>query len=118
MKAHAWIVMVLMALALAMPGCSKKSDVDTSKLEKNFQSADTKTQTQVNQAVDAIKNADYAGAMTKLQSVASQAKLTPEQQQAVKDTLEQLKTKALEATKKATEGANKALGDVQKSLPK
>lgn len=109
---------MLVALIVAVAGCSKKSGVNTSGLEKSFQSADPKAQTVVNQAVDSIKKADYSGALASLQKAASQAKLTPEQQQAIQDVIQQVQKALADAAGKATEGANKALGDVQKSLPK
>lgn len=114
------ITVVIVALSLSFTACSKKgaANVDTAKLEQIFQSADGSAKSSVNEAVAAVKNADYAGALTKLQAVAKDAKLTPEQQAAVKDVIEQVRTALSGAADKAVEGANKAAGDLQKSLGK
>ena len=118
MKRHTWILVTVMALAAAVAGCGKKGGVETSQLEQSFQSAEAPVRTSVNKAVAALKNADYAGAMADLQKLASQAKLTPEQQTAVNDVVEQIKKVIAETASKAAEGANQAIGDLQKSLPK
>jgi len=114
------ITVSIVALSLSFTACSKKgaANVDTAKLEQIFQSADGSAKSSVNEAVAAVKNADYAGALTKLQAVAKDAKLTPEQQAAIKDVIEQVRTALSGAADKAVEGANKAAGDLQKSLGK
>jgi len=114
------ITITLAAFSLTFTACSKKSEVsvDTGKLEANFKTADDTTKSAVNEAVAAVKNADYAGALAKLQTVASDAKLTPEQKAAINDVIDQVKTALGGAADKAVEGANKAAGDLQKSLGK
>lgn len=105
------------ALALVFAGC-KKSSVDTSKLESSFKSADARAQTLVEEAVAAIRAGDYAGGLAKLNSVAEKAKLTPEQEQAIKDVIAQLQQLVADTAKKAGEEAGKAAQELQKSLPR
>ena len=118
-KIQMWAVITAIAvLAVGLTGCQKKASVDTSNLEKSFQSADTKAKEVVNTAVECIKKADYAGALASLQNAASQLKLTPEQDVAVKDVIQRVQKAMADAASKAAEGANKAMGDMQKNLPK
>ncbi len=119
MKTYSWIVLVMAALTLAFAGCSKnKANVDTAPVEKSFTSADTTTKTSADKAVSAIKAGDYAGALTELKTLASNAKLTPEQQQAIKDVMAQVQQALTQAATKVQGDATKAVGDLQKSLPK
>jgi 2C-methyl-D-erythritol 2,4-cyclodiphosphate synthase len=107
----------LAAVALTFAGC-KKSGVDTSQLETSFKAADAPSQTMVEEAVAAIKAGDYAGGLAKLQSVAAKAKLTPEQEQAIKDVIAQLQQMLGDTAKKAGQEAGKAAEQLQKSLPR
>ncbi len=110
MKQHIWIALIL-ALVVGFVGCSsKKGEVDTAKLQKSFANSDQKVNSTVQQAVIAIQSDDYAGAITQLKKVAAEAKLTPEQQQVIKDTLDQL-------SKKVAESAKGAVNEMQKSMP-
>lgn len=118
MKRYAWILTTVMATALMFNGCAKKSSVDTGKLESSFQTAEPATKSKVDSAVSAIKSSDYSGAMASLQGLAADAKLTPEQKQAVSDVLEQLKTALANTANQAADGAKKAMDDMKKSLPK
>ncbi len=110
MKFTKWIVTSFVAVMLVASGCGSKNSVDTAPLEKSFASAEPANKSAADSAASAIKSEDYPGAMAQLQKLASQAKLTPEQQQAVKDTL-------APASKAAKDG-QKAATDLQKSLPK
>jgi phage shock protein A len=118
MKIMNWILTSLTAASLILAGCSKKTSVDTTPLEKNFASAEATIKTSADKAVSAIKSADYSGALAELKTLASQAKLTPEQQQAVKDVLAQVQQQITALAGKVSEGAQKAAGDLQKSLGK
>ena len=111
-------LMAAMAATLALAGCGKSGGVDPSALEKSLKSSEPATQEVADKAVAAIKSADYAGALTQLQSLASQAKLTPEQQQAVKDVMAQVQKAVADAAGKAAGEAGKAADDLQKSLKK
>jgi hypothetical protein len=117
MKAMNWILTVMAAAALVLCGC-KKSSVDTTPLEKNFASAEPTAKSASDRAVAAIKAGDYSGAMAELQKLAAQAKLTPEQQQAVKDVLAQVQKQLSDAATKVGKEAEKAAGELQKSIPK
>lgn len=118
MKHIGWVVTAIAAVSLVFTGCSKKSNVDTAPLEKSFASAEPATKSSADQAVSSIKAGDYSGAMVQLQKLSAQAKLTPEQQQAVRDVLEQVKKQLSESAADAAKGMEKAAGDLQKSLPK
>ncbi len=118
MKPYTWISIALLSLAVAVTGCGNKSEVKTADLEKSFQSAEPNAQNRVNKAVAAIQSADYSTALADLQKVAAQAKLTPEQEQVLKDVIEQVKAQIAKTGGQAAEGATKAVGDLQKSLPK
>ena len=127
MKMYRAFMMMVMLAALAVVGCKKNEggSVDTSGLEASFASAESAAKSGVDKAVAAIKSADYAGALTELKSLGDKVKLTPEQEQAVKDLMAQLEKlvaggaeKAGEAATKAADDAGKAVGDVQKSFKK
>jgi hypothetical protein len=108
----------MLVCGLAGAGCSKKSSVDTAPLETNFKSADPATQSNVDKAVGSIKAGDYASATADLQMAAKDAKLTPQQKQAIQDVLAQIQKTLADAAGKAAEGMEKAGKDLQKSLPK
>jgi outer membrane protein assembly factor BamD (BamD/ComL family) len=111
MKRYVWLLSGLMVVTLVFAGCGKKSNVDTGKLESSFQSADSGNKSEADKAVASIKAGNYSEALTELQQLAKQAKLTPEQQQAIKDVIAQVQ-------QQVSAMANKAAGDLQKSLPK
>ena len=129
MKRTSILAALLAALALGLTACNKDGSVDTSKVESSFSSAEGSAKAEVEKVVAAVKNADYAGATATLQKLASNAKLTPEQQQSVKDLLASIQDKAKEAMskagdqaadamKKAQEGAGKAMQDVGGAMKK
>ncbi len=118
MKLNSWTLAAVAASALLLSGCANKNSVDTAPLEKSFASAEPANKSVADKAVSAIKTGDYTGATAELQKLAAQAKLTPEQQQAVKDTLAALQKQLSDVAAKATKDAGKAAGDLPKSLPK
>ena len=112
-------VSILSALAFCLAvGCAKKEQVDTVKLEASFSTAEPAKKSEVDKVVASVKSQDWAGATASLQRLAADAKLTEEQKQAVKDTLEQVGKVIKDTASKAVGGAEKALGEAQKSLPK
>ena len=126
MKRTQYLGAIAAALAFTFAGCSKDGSVDTSKIESSFSSSDAQGKSDVDQVVAAVKAGDFAAATAPLQKLASNAKLTPEQQQAVKDVMTQVQEKvkeaaakvgeqASEAAKKAQESANEALKKAKES---
>src|SRR5437763_5298835 len=90
MKSLASRLALALLLALSMStGCRKKASIDTVKLQY-VQAADSNTQSSINEAVESIDKADYAGAQEKLKKAAADPKLTPEQKTADNDVLLQL----------------------------
>jgi hypothetical protein len=118
MKLSGWILTAVMAATLAMTGCTKEGGVNTAALESNFSSAEATLKASADKAVTAIKSADYSGAVAELKKLAENTKLTPEQQQAVKDVIAQVEKAITAAAGKAADDASKAMKDVSKSLPK
>lgn len=114
----ALIVFMLVSLCLVLAGCSKKDEVNTAAMEKSFAASEPTLKGNVDKAVSAIKAGDYAGAMASLQSLAAQAKLTPEQQKAVNDVIAQVKEQLAKMANQAAEQGKKALDDLQKAIPK
>ena len=118
MKQRMSTLAAVVAAMFVMAGCGSKSSVDTKPIETSFQSAEAATKSAADKSVSAIKSADYAGAVSELKSLASKAKLTPEQQQAIKDVMAQVEKALADVAAKAKEEAGKAVGDLQKSLKK
>jgi hypothetical protein len=118
MKTSKWILLSIIAATMAIVGCSKQASVDTAKLEDSFKSAEATVRTSADKVVAAVKAGDYSGAMTELKTLASNAKLTPEQQQAVTDLVAQVQKALTDAAGAMKADATKAATDVQKSLPK
>jgi len=108
-------VVAILSLALWV-GCAKKGEVDTAKLEASFSTAEPSAKSEMDKAVAAVKQQDWAGATASLQKLAADAKLTEAQKQAVKDTLAQVGNVIKDTANKAVGEANKALGDAQKKL--
>jgi prophage DNA circulation protein len=118
MKTSRWIHTAIMTVTLAMAGCGKQGGIDTGSLQRSFKSAEAAMQTSADKAIAAIKSADYSGALAELKTLASNAKLTPEQQQTIKDVMAQVEQAISDAANKAADAANKAMKDVPKALPK
>ena len=118
MKIANGILAGVMALGLMLVGCNKSATVDTAQLESSFKGAEASVQGSVDKAIAAVKAADYKGALTELQSLAKNAALTPEQQQAVQNVVAQVQQALTGAVSKGASDLDKAAGDVQKSLPK
>ena len=109
MKRPLWLIAGIVMLAAVM-GCGKKSNVDTGQLKSSFKSAEPATQGESDKAIAAIKAGNYSEALADLQRLAGKAKLTAEQQAAIKDVIAQVQ-KAMAGS------ANKAGQDLKKSLP-
>jgi DNA-binding NtrC family response regulator len=118
MKIGGWMLATIAGMTLALVGCSKEGKIDTAALESSFSSAEATLKASADKAVAAIKSADYSGAVAELKKLAENAKLTPEQQRAIKDVLAQVEKAIGEAANKAAGEATKAVQDVKKALPK
>src|SRR5512140_131650 len=119
MNINKWLVLGIAAVVLTLAGCNKGSaNVDTATVEKSFASAEPSTKTTADKAVSAIKAGDYASALSELKSLAGNAKLTPEQQQSVKDLMAQVQKAISDLATKSQGEAGKAVDNLQKSLPK
>ncbi len=116
MKSMKWVAAAVLAVALCMTGCKK--GVSTSELQSSFKGSDAAAQSCVDKVVACVKAGDYAGASAELGKLSGQAKLTPDQQKAITDTLDQVKKALAETAQKAGQDASKAIGDMQKSLGK
>ena len=83
-----------------------------------FQSSDDSTKSSVNDAVAAMKAGKYSDAVIQLQKLLVDVKLTPEQQQSLKDLLAQAQKQMVTgAADKAVSDAQKAVPEVPKALP-
>src|SRR5216684_9010770 len=118
MKTYKWALAAILGATLAIVGCSKKSSVNTAPMETSFKSAEPAAQSASDKVVAAIKAEDYSGALTQLQTLAKNAKLTSEQQQAIKDVIAQVEKVLADAVSKGGADATETAGDLQKSLPK
>ena len=118
MRRVGWLSIALVAVCLTLGACGKSDKVDTSKVEKSFSSAQPASKSAVDELKAAVAAKDYAKASAALQKLASSAKLTSDQRQAVDDVASQLKKKITEQAKQVAKDTDKALDDVQKQLPK
>lgn len=117
--------LTLLALATALlvfTGCGRSgsggASVDPAPIEKAFAPAEAALKDAANKAVEAIKKADYSSALAELQKLAGNVKLTDEQKSAINSVIEQVK-KALAGSAEKVDGeANKAVGEMQKTLGK
>jgi len=118
MKQIHWILPSLILAMLLGAGCSKSGSVDPAPIEKSFASSEAGLKAAADKAVAAIKSADYSGAMTELQKLASNVNLTDDQKKAISDVLAQVQKAVADMGKKASGEAGKAMDDVKKSLGK
>ena len=118
MKTTRWIHSAIMALTLAMSGCNKQGGVDTALFEKSFESAEATIHSSADKVVTAIKSSDYSGALAELKTLASNARLTPEQSQVIKDLTAQVEKLIADIASKPVEVAGNALKEIPKELPK
>ncbi|HEX2972287.1 MAG TPA: hypothetical protein VHP11_08130 [Tepidisphaeraceae bacterium] len=120
MKSGLLMVSCLLGLVFLMSGCGKSEGggIDTSKLQSAFSGAEVPAKAEVQKAITAIKAGEWTQALTALREAAKEARLTPEQQAAIKDVLQQVQTKVTGAVQSGAEQAKEAAGDLQKSLSK
>jgi hypothetical protein len=131
MKRYAGILALLMGLAV-ITGCSKKK-VNVSDLEKAFQATEASLPAAeaspaspsqapevplrvfVEQASQAIKGNDYAGAIIPLQALRSQPNLTAEQLTTVQDTMAAVQTELALKADRGDPAAQRALDQIRQS---
>ena len=87
-----------LVLTLGATGCGHKSAVSTSDLQSSFKSAEPAMQTLVDKTVGAVKSNNYPEALSDLQILAHKARLTPDQQQSIKDTMAAIQGKISSTT--------------------
>ena len=130
MKIQTIILTVIAAAAFVVAGCSKQSgstagdqnaavvNVDTTKVEAAFASADGVTKRALASVIGAVKNADYSGAVTQLKSFGEKYKLTEDQQTAVNELLVKAQKALADMAAKSAGDASKAATDMSKALGK
>jgi hypothetical protein len=113
--------MLFMALgaALTVTGCGSKGRVSTSELRSSFKSAEPAMQTLVDKAVAAVNSNNYPEALSDLQTLSHKARLTVDQEQALKDTIAAIEKKTSSLTNKpAAEPPTKLPSELQKLFGK
>ena len=118
MKRNVLLFSICAAVIALFSGCSKKSEVDTAKLEKSFATAEPADKSESDKVVASVKAGDYTAALASLKNLAQQAKLTQEQKDAIKDVTDQVQKQLGAAIEKAAESGQKALEDTKSALPK
>jgi hypothetical protein len=110
------------AALLGLAGCSKTSSdfggaaaLDTSKLQAAFAAVSSVDKVEIEKAISAIKSGDYAGGVASLKTAAANLKLSPEQQQSIKELLAQAQARLGAAAGQAMDKATDAAGDLQKA---
>lgn len=86
---------------LLLTGCSRHHGIDTGNLSSSFKRADAALKTEADVAIKAIRDDKLPDALTELQKLSKRAKLSAEQQQAVKDVIAQIQAKMEADAKKA-----------------
>jgi hypothetical protein len=112
--------MLVMALgaSLAIPGCGNKGRVSTSDLQSSFKAAEPAMQTLVNNAVAAVNSNNYPEALNDLQTLSHKARLTLDQEQALKDTIAAIQNKISSPTNKPAAEPQKLPSELQKLFGK
>jgi len=118
MKRFLWMLVVALGATLTIIGCGHKGRVSTSELQSSFKSVEPAMQTLVNNAVAAVKSNDYPVALNNLQTLAHKARLTADQQQALKDTIAAIQEKTSSTTNKPPEQPKRGPVDLNKLLGK
>ena len=118
-----FLVLIAATALLVITGCHKSQSpgavsVNTDQLTSVFQSAQGDMKTAADSVVTAVKNADYAGALTQLKALGEKYKLTPEQQQAVNDLMAQVQKAIDAAAGKISQDASKAATDIGNAMKK
>ena len=92
---------LLLTLILAI-GCGRSHGVDTGNLASSFKTAEPSLKAEADKAILSIKAGNFTDAVAELEHLGKRAKLTAEQQQVIKDTIDQIQ-KQIEIAAKAKE---------------
>ena len=118
MKSFKTLLLTVAVAGLTLVACSKKGGVDTSAFESSFKSADATAQSAADKVAASVKSEDYAGALSGLQDLSKDAKITPEQKSAVTDLITKVEQAIKDAGTKALDDTKKAAGDAVKDVTK
>ena len=100
---------LILAAGLGLAGCGKSNPgpapaqtvgpggAEAAKVEKAFASADPSLRFPVDDALRIVKAGAYADALPALRKLAGNARLTPEQKQALQELIQKLETKPAQA---------------------
>ena len=118
---YALLQVLVLGLALLPAGCghdepaAASGGVDTSRSEKAFASAEAAVKAEYEKVASAIKATDWSAAGAKIQSLASNVKLSDEQKAALAKLGDQIKTKTAEMAEKARAKAGQLAEDARKA---
>jgi hypothetical protein len=118
MKRFVWMLVVALGASLAITGCGHKGAVSTSELRSSFKSAEPAMQTLVDNTVASVKSNNYPEALSDLQVLSHKARLTPDQQQSLKNTIAAIQNKISSTTNKPAAEPHKQPDYLQKLLGK
>lgn len=114
MKNSIVLLVVFAGMVLGLAGCGGGNKVSTAKLESSFATAEAPLKADAQKAVDMIKAKDLAGAAAQLQKINARAKLSQEQRDAIKETVDALAKAISEgATKSVEKAAEQTTKDLQ-----
>jgi hypothetical protein len=117
-KRSVWILVLALGASLTVSGCGHKG-VSTSELQSSFKSAEPAMQTLVDKAVASVNSNNYPEALNDLQTLSHKARLTVDQEQALKDTIAAIEEKTSGLTNKpAAEPPSKLPSELQKLFGK
>jgi hypothetical protein len=118
MNGFTWLAVPLLLVSLTLTGCGESSEVDTAELEKSFAAAEPAKKSTVSDIAAAVKAGDYAKAGSALKDLASRAKLTDEQKQAISNMMSQLRDQITQIAKDAAKEGGKAVDSLKDRLSK
>ena len=99
MKKTVW----LMLATILVFGCSRHHGIRTGDFAASFRTADPTVKIEADAVIKYIKDGKLPDALAELQILAKRAKLSAEQQQAVKDLIQQISAKMETDAKKAAQ---------------
>ena len=86
-------ILILVLLAVVPTGCGgSKSKVDTAKVDRSFQTAESALKSHADKAMAALKAGDFPGAMSAFKKAAEQGPLTAEQKEAIQEVIIEVQT--------------------------